>query len=83
MSQIEGWKERYTECWNLLEAANDELKSLRKAQSKTASVIHRNYSSSSVSLSPFLPMGSLASELHNSQKKDLFYHLGYSPSATK
>lgn len=80
--EVDECRRRYAECWDLLQSANEELKTLRNSQSKTFSVIHRNYSCGSFASLPFLPLDSLASELHDSQKKDLFYHLGYSPSAT-
>ena len=63
--QLAELEEKYQECLALLQEAQEEIKALRRKQKP--SVARQHYST----FSPFLPEGSLASELEDSLRKDL------------
>ena len=65
--------DKYHECLALLHETQEDMKNLQK--SRKPSVARPHYGM----YNPFLPEGSLASELEDSLKKEMDYPMGYSP----
>lgn len=67
------WEERYSECCNLLQEAQEEIRALQKKQKP--GVIRYHYTQ----MSPYVSSDSLAMELENSIRKNVDFPNGYSP----
>lgn len=73
VEEIIDWEERYSECCNLLQEAQEEIRTLQKKQKP--GVIRYHYTQ----MSPYVSSDSLAMELENSIRKNVDFPDGYSP----